>query len=195
MSIQDSDIEGMRAQISGTPNFSSIIQYTRLTQLKVHLEFLLDTTTFQILTIYVEGGYRAIVKDADPKIVGPINHAPGVYSSASEALQALLNRTGSMVLDKLRKDESKDVDPESSLVKETNDFLNSISRKDQFSQVPSSGLSQGSAVVPTGGAFGAGPHATFFGEYKASQGLAPGSGHALTTIPTGGHFGWECLGW
>jgi hypothetical protein len=191
MSIQDSDIEGMRAQISGTPNFSSIIQYIRLTQLKVHLEFLLDTTTFQILTIYVQGGYQAIVKDADadPKIVGAINYSPDNYPSAREALQALLDRTGSMVLNKLRKDEFKDVDPGSSLVKETNDFLNLISRQDHFSQVPSSGLSQGSAVVPTTGAFDAGSHTNLFGEYKASQGLAPGPGQALTTIPTEGHFG------
>jgi hypothetical protein len=191
MSIQDSDIEGMRAQISGTPNFSSIIQYTRLTQLKVHLEFLLDTTTFQILTVYVEGGYRAIVRDADadPKIVGAINYSPDNYPSARETLQALLGRTGSMVLIKLRKDEFKDVDPESSLLKKTDDFLKVISRKDNFSQIPSSGLSQGSTVVPTRGAFGAGANTTLFGEYKASQGLVPGPGQASTTVPTGGHFG------
>jgi hypothetical protein len=170
------------------PHLSSIIQYTRLTQLKVHLEFLLDTTAFQILTIYVQGGYRAIVKDADPKIVGPINHAPGVYSSALEALQVLLDRTGSMVTNKLRKDEFKDVHPESPLLKETNDFLKLISRKDHFAQIPSSGLSQGSAVVPTRGAFSAGADATLFGEYKAFQGLAPGPGQALTTIPAGNPF-------
>jgi hypothetical protein len=191
MSIQDSDIEGMRAQISGTPNFSSIIQYTRLTQLKVHLEFLLDTTTFQILTVYVEGGYRAIVRDADadPKIVGAINYSPDNYPSARETLQALLGRTGSMVLIKLRKDEFEDVDPESSLLKETNDFLKVLSRKEHFSQIPSSGLSQGSAVVSTRGTFGAGANTTLFGEYKASQGLVPGPGQASTTVLTGGHFG------
>jgi hypothetical protein len=188
MSVQDSDIEGMRAQISGTPNLSSIIQYTRLTQLKVHLEFLLDTTTFQILTIYVQGGYRAIVKDADPKIVGAMNHAPEVYSSASAALQALVDRTGSMVMNKLRKDEFKGVDPESRLLKKTDDFLNSISRKDHFTQTPSSGLSQGSAIIPTRGAFSAGADATLFGEYKASLRLAPGPGQALTTTPAGNSF-------
>jgi hypothetical protein len=131
----------------------------------------------------VQGGYRAIVKDADPKIVGAINDAPGNYSSASEALHALLHRTSSMVSNELRKDgfsESNKTGDSAKLV---------LKESPYFPQVPSSGLYQGSAVVPTRSAFGAGANATLFGEYKTPQGPPSGPGQALTAIPTGGHFG------
>jgi hypothetical protein len=131
----------------------------------------------------VQGGYRAIVKDADPKIVGAINDAPGNYSSASEALHALLHRTSSMVLNELRKDGFSESN-------KTGDFAKIVLKESPyFPQVPSSGLYQGSAVVPTRGAFGSGANATLFGEYKTPQGPPSEPGQALTAIPTGGHFG------
>jgi hypothetical protein len=166
-----------------------ILGYLQLTQFKVNLDFLLDSISFKILTIFTEGGYRAIVQNADPKIVGSINRSPDSYSSAAEALEALLHRTSSMVMQKLREDDVEEAGFEKSLFKDCGSLPEISATKVSFSpETSSSGLSQGSAGVPIRRPFGIGASGTLFGDYKASHGSHPGLDQALTAVPTGRLF-------
>jgi hypothetical protein len=63
---ETSDIEGMRAQISGTFHYQHL-PVCSTNPRTANLEFLLGTTTFRILTSYEAGIYRAIILGADPK--------------------------------------------------------------------------------------------------------------------------------
>ncbi|KEQ69941.1 hypothetical protein M436DRAFT_66792 [Aureobasidium namibiae CBS 147.97] len=123
MSSQDtSDIEGMRAQISA------------------NLKFLLGSTTFEILTTFSDESYHAIVLDAGHDTAALLNHADYSYSSATKALQALLERTSFMVLQKLREDGIENVTPKK-LVSKAFGALPETSAKERgaFSYIPSSG--------------------------------------------------------
>jgi hypothetical protein len=161
------------------------LQYTRLTQFEVNLEYLLDSTSFKILTIYAEGGYRAIIQNADPEIVGSLNRLSDIYGSAAEALEALLDRTSSMVLLKLRKDDVFGASFKESPSKERESSSKTTETKSSFlPQASSSGHFYGSAE----GTFGAGASETVFGSYKTSQESPPGFDQALTALPTGRLF-------
>jgi hypothetical protein len=121
--------------------------------------------------------------------VGSINHSPDRHFSAAEALEALLHRTSSKVLQKLREDDVDGTNFEKSLIKERGTFPEISATKVSFSpQISSSGPFQDSAGVPIRSTFGAGASGTLFGDSKASQGSSPGLDQALTAVPTGRLF-------
>jgi len=141
MSSQDnSDIEGMRAQISGKSLPSPSLHHAKLTLSKANLKFLLGSTTFEILTTFSDGSYHAIVLDAGHETAALLNHADDSHASATKALQALLERTSFMVLQKLREDGIENVTPKK-LVSKAFGALPETSAKGRvaFSHVSSSG--------------------------------------------------------
>jgi hypothetical protein len=190
MSFQEtSDIEGIRAQISGTFHYQHPPVCPTNPRI-ANLEFLLGTTTFRILTSYEAGIYRAIILGADPETAGLLNYAEDNYSSVTKALQALLDRTSYMVSEKLREGGIEDKNSGNPVSKDSSVFPEVRSRKgDFFPQAPNFGLCQGSSRVSTGGVFGDRASRGLFADYEATQGPPPGHGQASAAIPTGGLFG------